>query len=341
MIRATKSRSQTKQEVKIMDTANNQEYLKLTFKRFVELGALTLSVQEFVDIVFPNFSNEINAEFLKIAKEFNATDICSGINDLIDRNEFDHPLILALHKNQLFREIVGPEYSFINRYPKVFEKIYSEVLPSMAIASKQIAASTFPSTDISIALIGSSYGQELITTLKYLFPYLSKPEKLQTQRLTIDILSKPNIIFEKLRNNAILYPKSIIHKYMSQEEVNFYFIEADSENLSFSDFICQNVKFLELDLLDENNLESCDREKYNLILLHNVIQYLEPQTGDTLDFVCRFLDWILKQGGTISIINESKIVNNHIAEPFEQLYQLSGNYSRQVVDNASLYKKIR
>jgi chemotaxis methyl-accepting protein methylase len=324
-----------------MDVVNNKEYLKLTFKRFVELGALTLSVEEFVDIVFPTFSNEINAEFLKIAKEFNATDICSEINDLIDQNEFDHPLIVALHKNQLFREIIGPEYSFINRYPKVFEKIYSEVLPSMAIASKQLDASTFSPTDISIALIGSSYGQELITTLKYLFPYLSKPEKLQTQRLTIDILSKPNIIFEKLRNNAILYPKSIIHQCMSQKEVNFYFAEADSENLSFSDFIYQNVEFLELDLLDEDNLESREHKKYNLILLHNVIQYLEPQEGDTLDFICRFLDRILKQSGKISIINESKVINNHVAKPFEQLYQLSGNYSRQVVDNAFLYKKIR
>lgn len=308
----------------------SRDYKKSAFKRFAQLGALTLSVEAFIDTVFPNFADEIEAEFLQIAREFNVGNIWTEITNLIDHNDFDHPLILALHKNQLLREIIGPEYSFIDRYPNVYKKVYGDILPEMAIDRKQI----------SIALIGAAYGQELITTLKYLFPYLSDLEWIHNHRLTIDVLSKPNIIYEKLKSNRILYPKSLITDYMTPEEISFYFADVDSDYLRFSDAIHQCLKFQDLDLADRDNWQSLSHERYDLILLHNVIQYLEPEGGENLDFVCQFLDLILKEKGIISIINESKVVNSYITGLFEQFYQLSGNYSEQVIGRASLYTKI-
>lgn len=308
----------------------SEDYKKLAFKRFAQLGALTLSVEEFVDILFPTFVDEIEAEFLEIAREFNVGNIWAEVTNLIDSNEFDHPLILALHKNQLLREIIGLEYSFIDRYPKVFKKIYGDILPNMAINTKQV----------SIGLIGSSYGQELITTLKYLFSYLSDLEWIRDRRLTIDVLSKPNTVYKKLKSNSIIYPKSLITHYMSLEEINLCFVDVDSNNLGFSNLIYQNIEFRDLDLIDKDNLKSLSHKRYDLILLHNVIQYLEPEKGENLDFVCQFLDLILKEEGTISIINESKVINSYITRPFEQLYQLSGTYSQQVIESASLYTKV-
>lgn len=313
----------------MVKVSGSEDRTKLAFKRFAQLGALTLSVEEFVDILFPTFFDEIEAELLKIAREFDIENIWAEITNLIDENEFEHPLILALHKNQLLREIVGPEYSFIDRYPKVFEEIYGNILPNMAIDTNQV----------SIGLIGSSYGQELITTLKYLFSYLSDLEWIRDRRLTIDVLSKPNIIFEKLRSNSILYPKSLIARYMPPQQLNLCFADVDSDNLRFSNLIYQNIEFRDLNLINKDDLKSLSHKRYDLILLHNVIQYLEPEKGENLDFVCQFLDLILKEEGTISIINESRVINSHIARPFEQLYQLSGTYSQQVIESASLYTK--
>ncbi|MBE9229732.1 hypothetical protein IQ264_30475 [Phormidium sp. LEGE 05292] len=317
----------------------SQEYKKLVFKSFVQIGALTLSVEEFIDIVFPNFANEIESEILKIAESLQIADVWVNIKNIIDANEFEHPLMIALYKNELLREIIGPEYSFIDRYPKVYDRIFREILPYLIEKFNTNKENADDSTYLSIGLIGASYGQELITILKYLFPYLSKTENSEKTALNIDVLNKPNIIFDKLKNNNLIYPKTVISKYMSPEELQFYFRELDSEYLYFSDLIFKQIRFINLNLLDKNNLEEFEAKKYNLIFLHNVIQYLEPKKGEDLNFICQFLDSILYEGGIISIINESKVINSHITNSFEHLYKLSGLYSEEKVCKASIYKK--
>lgn len=317
----------------------SQEHKKLAFKSFVQIGALTLSVEEFIDIVFPNFANEIEKEILQVAEELDIKDVWLNIKNIIDANEFEHPLMIALYQNELLREIIGPEYSFIDRYPKVYNHIFRIILPALIENFNKNQENSEDSAYLSIGLIGASYGQELITILKYLFPYLSKSEASENVTLNIDVLNKSNIIFEKLKNNILMYPKTVIFQYMSPEEVKFYFRELNSDYLCFSDLIFAKFRFINLDLLDKNYLEEFTAQKYNLIFLHNVVQYLEPKKGENLNFVCQFLDSILHEGGIISLINESKVINSYVNSSFEQLYKLSGIYSEEKVCKASIYKK--
>ncbi|MGK7876778.1 MAG: CheR family methyltransferase [Xenococcaceae cyanobacterium] len=323
------------------DFSLSQEDKKEIFKRFVELGALTLSVEEFVEILFPNLVSEIEAELQTIAKMFSLTDIWVKIKDLIENSELDHPLILALHRNQLLRNLIGPEYSFINRYPEVYEKLFQEIFPLRVTEAKNCHKLPHQSQHLSIGLIGASYGQELITILKYLKRYLYNPEEFQGFTLTIDVLSKPSTIFERLKQNTMLYSRAAISKYLSPEEIDVWFMDVNAEYLCYSDFLFDRVRFLALDLLDKQNSYLFEEKKYDLILLHNVIQYLEPDEEENLGYVCQFLDQILKEGGTISIINESRIDNSNIIHPFQELYQLSGLYSQQQLHSAFLYNKIQ
>jgi CheR methyltransferase, SAM binding domain len=339
----------------IADISFPLEHKIQAFKRFVEIGALTLAVEDFSEIVFLTFQSEIEAEILAISQALKIPDVWSEIQHLISHSDFDHPLLQQLYRSSLLREIIGPEYSIINRYPKVYDRIYHD-LASAKILNKSILNKPIlnkpiqnkPSNiddsiqSVSIGLIGSSYGLELITTLRYLFPYFSKiKESSQPSALKIDVLNKDNRVFRKLKTNSISYPKRIISKYMKQEEIELYFTGSHLEILSFSDLILEKVNFLDLNLLDRRSLESLSHQSYDLLLFHNVIQYLEPSQGEDLGFLQDFLNLILKVGGTISIINESKLFNRQLVESFHGLYQLGGNYSMEMVEQATLYTKIQ
>jgi chemotaxis methyl-accepting protein methylase len=346
---------QPQQELMMADISFPLEHKIQAFKRFVEIGALTLAVEDFSEIIFLTFQDEIEAEIFAISQDFKIPDVWSEIQHLISHSDFDHPLLQQLYRSSLLREIVGPEYSLINRYPRVYDRIYHDLVSAKilneptqnkSILNKSIQNEPGHMDDsiqsVSIGLIGSSYGLELITTLRYLFPYFSKiKESSQSSVLKIDVLNKDNRVFRKLKTNSVGYPKSVISKYMKQEEIELYFTGSHLEILSFSDFILEKVNFLDLDLLDRRSLESLSHQSYDLLLFHNVIQYLEPPQGEDLGFLQDFLNLILKMGGTISIINESKLFNRQRVESFHDLYQSGASYSMEMVEQATLYTKIQ
>ncbi|MBK1989640.1 hypothetical protein A0J48_019230 [Sphaerospermopsis aphanizomenoides BCCUSP55] len=262
---------------------------KNIFFKFIELGAIGLTIDEFVDLIFLNFHQEIEQHLVLISQNFSFssdTAVWLELNNLIERSDFDHPFILALHRDKFLREIGGSEYSILNRYPEVYAHIIGDKLVKQIQDNFHIYRESQQLQKICIGIIGTSYGQELITVLKLVNQQLTKskflPETVD-KIIEIDVFNKPNIVFEKLTSN-IMYPQEVLMRYLDRQFLEHYFLEVAPGVLVFSNLLKQQVKFNNLDLLSLDDVNAVNHlEKYDLLLVHNVLQYLEPQQNQSID----------------------------------------------------------
>lgn len=294
--------------------------------KFAELGAMMLPVEEFMHIVFLNFHAEIEAELFTIAEQHQIepkNEIWSIFEQAVDQCDFDHPILQAVFSNTLIRQLIGPEYTIFNRYPKVYEYLLRKK----------------PAGEFNIAVIGCSYGQEIMSMLKCLHEEMAKNPDFSPK---IDIFNKPTSIFQKVQTN-IRYPESVLKKHLTPQQLAVDFTVDEHGSLHFSEAFYQRMGFYELDLFDVPH-EPNSTKQYDLLMIHNVLQYLEPSEGQDISIFQQQAEaafqWIVQQvkpSGMVSIINESKKPNDFVAELQDRIF--NQHYACTIVKPAYLYTK--
>jgi len=301
--------------------------------KFAELGAMTLDIDEFIDIVFLNFATEIENNLLAIVENTlpgQKHQAWQLLNTLIDNNELEHPVILALYKNTFINALIGPEYTVFDRYPEVYKELFQEIAVQYA-------------PEVNIALIGCSYGQELISIRKAL--YACEAVKNNTLSFKIDVFNRATPIFDKLKTQ-MRYPRSVLNTYITPEQITEDFVKESATDYKFSSKFYETVNFYELDLLELQH-HNIKQNEYNLVLIHNVIQYLEPDTKESLEQfrykatqTFNLLTNMLKPNGILSFINESHQSNAIIEELQNELLEDTQHFHISTLKPAYLCQKI-
>ncbi len=302
------------------------ENKKDIFTKYIELGSFGLPIEEFVEIVFLNFYEEINNELASV-EQIPTTEVWETLNKAVTEFDLDHPILKILDNHPFFRQIIGPEYSMFNRYPKVYDYLFNQ----WDITHLD---------EINIGIIGAGYGQEIITTLFYVEQMLQRTNKTG-KNYHVTVLSQNNRIFQKLRH-GMLYPKTTINHYF-KNSMNVYFEEQKEDVFSFSRNFTQKVTFQDFDLLHVDKSPIQDAA-FDLLLIHNVIQYLtlniEVQTLKAkLVKIFRYMDLVTKPEAIISIINEVSKPNTHISEVCDSFAGNLSSYHKHQWGKATIYIK--
>lgn len=295
--------------------------------RFAELGAMLLPVKEFMHIVFVNFEQEIETELQQIAQQQGIQpvgNIWYQLEQCIENCDLEHPILQAIFSNKLIRALIGPEYTIFNRYATVYAHLQTMI-----------------QTDFHIGLVGCSYGQELIEVRKIVHEAMLNHPNIS---VTIDVFNKPTPIFNKVKNN-IRYPLEILEKYCTTNQLAADFMLDKAQILRFSNDFYQTTHFYEFDLLalDKPDFKN---KPYDLLLIHNVIQYLEPSNNQSTDSFQQQaqtgFQWLsdqIKPQGVLSIINESKKPNAFVAELQKTFFTENPYFTCTQVKPAYLYQK--
>jgi len=296
--------------------------------RFAELGAMLLPVKEFMHIVFVNFEQEIESELQQIARQKGiqpVENIWYQLEQCIEKCDLEHPILQAVFSNKLIHVLIGPEYTIFNRYAAVYAHLQTMI-----------------QTDFHIGLVGCSYGQELIEVRKIVHEAMLNRPNIS---VTIDVFNKPTPIFNKVKNN-IRYPLEILEKYCTANQLATDFIPDKPQTLRFSDSFYQTTHFYEFDLLTLDK-PAFQNKPYDLLLIHNVIQYLEPANDQSIDAFQQQaqigFQWLsnqIKPQGVLSIVNESRKPNTFVAELQKTFFDENSNFTCTQVNPAYLYKKI-
>lgn len=256
--------------------------------------------QSYISTIFASFSPEIEKQMVEIKNRIAPNSPASVWELLLCDGSFSEAV------KQVLGEFYNMETSFMFRYPSGYNWLSRNSVTRTIKEYKK----TGKTQVINIGIVGASYGQEPISVaivfgkkIRELARENGIPE--DAVRIKIHVLSKPGRIFEKLQNNQIIYPAGL---EVSSEDRDLYF-KATEKGLVRSDYLNDILSFHEVDLIDDATYAG-SLPKLDILLVHNVLQYIKPVLAEEPDFqskVERMFDYmagILKEGGIFSYANE-------------------------------------
>jgi len=134
--------------------------------------------------------------------------------------------------------------------------------------------------------------------------------------LKVSVVSYPDAVFEKVKNNEIIFPNSMIEGEFTPEEIAEYFSASDDgtgykrAKATDSMFEFNGIDLLAADI----NVPSVLRNALDVFLVHNVLQYLRPELCAGEDYfvqqsvrIADYFDASLREGGILSISTDGGV----------------------------------
>ncbi|MBF0489510.1 MAG: hypothetical protein HQL15_02685 [Candidatus Omnitrophica bacterium] len=283
-------------------------------------------------IVLYSFEQEIETRLEELKKSF-AKDSTEGVWELLSQ---DVRFREAARHDSFLRNFYVKEPSQLFRYEYTYEFLFSKMFPLIVkslVNGKPLK--DIPPQVINVGVIGAAYGEEPISVVILCDQMLKKMGLQKYVKVRIHVMSPQGDVFKKVKNNQIIYPSSIIESHVDKEfpkaDLSEYFVE-EKGHYKRSSTLDQMISFYDFNFLDETTHKGIPQ--FNMLLMHNVIQYLIPQDKENLNIfknkvnlAWKYLDQLLKEGSIFSIFNGDNLWDSHVKDSFQKEFMFSGVYN--------------
>ena len=314
----------------------------------------SLGYKQYASILVSTFDNEITNRLVSLKAQY-ASDINVPADELLAFINPNHPFFIAVGNDPYIRPLFSQEYGKWFRYTGIYGEIFKKekgFFSQLVLEGIEEYQRTRQEQIINIGVIGSGYGQEPIS-IAILCERMIRTKLRQlglaenAVKIKIHVLSKPNNVFQKLKDNQVIYSADSIKDELSnrydsslapnimREELGLFF-EALETGFRRSAYLNEILQFYDVDLLDKNTYSALP--KLNILSAHNVLQYLKRGEGISIEENRRFetavaevfgyMNSLLKEGGIFSVANEGGPWDQKITEEYSTLFTQSGDYSR-------------
>ena len=318
--------------------------------------SMELDLYQHASILIATFGEEITAR-LEILKANIVSNSNLSVGELLLFIDREHPFFKAAETDSYLNSFFLPEYSEWFRYMWIYGKIFEKdgLFQDIVLDSIREYERTKKAQVINIGVIGAGYGQEPISVAILCGRMIRGKLKEQglseeAVKIKIHILNKPNSVFQKLKNNQVIYSADSIqnelkNRYSSplppkitQEDLGLFF-ELTKAGYRRSAYLNKILEFYDVDLLDRSSYTELPA-RLAILLVHNVLQHLrqrKEQPGKDREFektitvAFRYMDYLLKRGGVFSLANGDPL-DPKVTEEHEALFKKSGRYLQIPLD---------